>query len=245
MATDNNKSWWKKALFDSEAGGETSQPTQTVSQPTPTTKVNTVRKPSPVFSAPTPTPTVVDDGEVDESYINHLYDFMTKNNFPGPDYYEFANSLDEMTSELAGASEEKIFQMTYKVAYKQNLPVPTLIETAQKYVQLFTQHKKEFDDYLNSESQKTVGVKVDENTKLQKSNDDSSKKIEDLRKQIETMEVQIETNNTKIEENNVFIESESQKLVIKKSKFEKAFNIIITKINDDISKIKQYLTTIK
>jgi len=242
MATEVKKSWWQKALFDSEAGKIETTSTQTVSQARQTTQrvSQSMRKTSftPITVQPQP---VMDNGEIDESYINHLYDFMTKNNFPGPDYFEFANSLDEMTTELEGASEEKIFQMTYKVAYKQNLPVPTLLETAQKYIQLFEQHKKEFDVYLVSESQKTIGSKTDEIIKLEKINNDSITKIGELKKQITLMESQIDTNNSKIEENNSIIEVETEKLNLKKSKFEKAFNIIITKINDDISKIKQYL----
>ena len=238
MATEvKTKSWWQKALFDSESGIQTPQTVQT---PQLTTQRIPVRKtsPTPIMTQPV---TIPDNGEVDESYINHLYDFMTKNNLPGPDYFEFANSLDEMTTELEGASEEKIFQMTYKVAYKQNLPVPTLLETAQKYIQLFEQHKKEFDAYLVSESQKTIGIKTDEIIKLEKINNDSITKIEELKKQISLLESQMDSNNLKIEDDNSTVEVETEKLNLKKSKFEKAFNIIITKINDDISKIKQYL----
>lgn len=247
MATEvKQKSWWQKALFDSDAGKpvedvSNTQPTnQPIQQARPIVKSTTpIRKVTPVVVS---APIITDDGdEIDESYINHLYDFMAKNNFPDKDYFEFANSLDEMTTELDGASEEKIYQMTYKVAYK-DLPVPILIETAQKYLQLFGQHKKEFDDYLVSESQKTIGTKGDESVKLQKTNGDALIKIEELKKQITNLENQIETNNSKIEENNNFIEIETEKLALKKSKFEKAYNVIINKINSDINKIKTYLT---
>ena len=189
-----------------------------------------------------------DDGEVglDESYINHLSEFMEKNNQPGPDYLEFARSLDEMNTEMGdGVTEEKIFQMTYKVGYKQNLPVPKLLETANTYINLFNQHKKEFDGYLDQESQKTVGSRAEENNQLTKANTDAAKKIEELTKQIASLESSVESNNTKIEENNGIIETETNKLTVKKAKFEKAFQFVVGKITDDITKIKQYLSNIK
>jgi len=236
------KSWWQKALFDANSGTNESKPQSTTT--TPSTFPNMKTSTRPIFpSTSTPTP-AVDDGEIDESYINHLYDFMTKNNLPGPDYYEFANSLDEMQTELDGASEEKIFQMTYKVAYKQTLSVEQLLESGKKYIQLFKQHKREFDDYLNSEAQKSIGSTTNDNNQLLSSNQDSNKKIEELKNQLLFLQKQIADNNKKIEENNNFITSETQKLESKKFKFEKAFNVIMTKIEDDINKIKQYLKSI-
>jgi hypothetical protein len=242
MATENGKKpWWQKALYnaDSDSTTESQQVSPSPAKPAkrPVTKIMQSPTPAPVF----PQETSVDNGEVDETYINHLYDFMTKNNLPGPDYYEFANSLDEMTSELAGASEEKIFQMTYKVAYKQNLPVDKLLETAKTYIDLFGKHKKEFEDFLNTESQKTIGAKNTEIANLQKANSDATNQIATLKKQIISLEAQVETNNQKMDEDNSFVESETQKLTIKKSKFQKAFSVIIDKINGDIDKIKQYL----
>lgn len=242
---DNKFGWLKKALYNGEnSTSEVEEPTvqkrPATQAPTPTFK----KKITPV--TPVVTETTNDDVELDESYINHLSDFMEKNNQPGPDYLEFAHSLDEMNSEMGdGVTEEKIFQMTYKVGYKQNLPIQKLLDTASLYITLFNQHKKEFDDFLDSESQKTVGTKVDENDRLTKSNSDALKKIEDLKKQINSLETNIETNNSKIEENSTVIDTETKKLQTKKAKFEKAFGFVVGKINDDIGKIKLYLKDIK
>lgn len=246
-------SWLKNAII--QGGDETTPTEQTTEQPQKkvVTPVTPVKKKITVIPVPATTGTYItteteDDGEVglDESYINHLSDFMEKNNQQGPDYLEFARSLDEMNTEMGdGVTEEKIFQMTYKVGYKQNLPVPKLLDTANLYINLFNQHKKEFDGYLDQESQKTVGSRVDENNSLTKANSDALKKIEDLKKQITSLETSVDTNNAKIEQNNNVIETETNKLTVKKSKFDKAFQFVVGKITDDIEKIKLYLSNIK
>lgn len=239
-----NKNWLKKAFFNNDVE-DTSVSVQTPAQSTPVIATPQIRS-TPVMRVATPAPVQQDTNELDESYINHLFDFMEKNNQAGPDYLEFARSLDEMISEMGdGVSEEKIFQMTYKVGYKQSLPVQKLIETANIYINLFNQHKKEYDVYLNDENQKNVGSRVNENNKLTTANNDSLKKINELKNQIATLEAGINNNNVKIDENNNIIDTETATLESKKIKFDKAFNFVVSKISDDIEKIKKHLTNIK
>lgn len=243
--------WLKNALIKNnesntgDTGTPQPQPQQKTvvnSSPTPKRKVTPISTPTTPINIPVPES---NGDELDEDYLNHLSEFMDKNNQPGPDYLEFANSLDETTSELEGVTEEKIFQMTYKVGYKQSLPVPKLLETAGVYINLFNQHKKEFDDYLTGESQKKVGSKVEENNKLSKTKSDNLKKIEDFTKQIATLESNNDSIDTQMEQNTSVIDTETKILENKKLKFEKAFNFVVGKINDDISKIKLYLSNIK
>ena len=233
--------WLKKALYNPDQ--QTDQPVQQPVQPIRRTSTPTA--PTKV-SVPTPTVTpVINNGELDDQYINHLSDFMEKNNQPGPDYLEFARSLDEMISEMGdGVTEEKIFQMTYKVGYKQNLPVQKLVETANTYIGLFNQHKKEFNTWLDSENQKIVGSKVTENNNLSKMNSESLKKIDELTKQIESLNSSVDTNNVTIEQNNAVIEKETIVLENKKIKFENSFTFVVGKISDDIQKINTYLVNL-
>lgn len=242
-------SWLKNALIQSD---ETTTQSEVVQQPVVSKTTNPIVVPKKRVTQVAPistvsTETVTEDSvELDETYINHLSEFMEKNNQPGPDYLEFARSLDEMNTEMGETTpEEKIFQMTYKVGYKQNLPVPKLLETAQLYINIFSQHKKEFDAYLDDETKKSVGSKIDENSRLTKSNEDALTKIEQIKQQIVNLEQSIELNNQKIEQNNSVIETETTKLNVKKAKFTKAFNFVVGKISDDIEKIKQYLSNIK
>lgn len=228
--------WLKNALIKQEETTnilQTSQTTQTV-QP--------VRRMTPI--TPTAPVAVIDNGELDDQYINHLSDFMTKNNLPGPDYLEFARSLDEMISEMEGASEEKIFKMTYKVGYKQSLPVVKLVETANTYITLFNQHKKEFDGFLDGEHQKTVGTKVDENKKLIGINSDSERKIKELEDQILKLKTTYDSNLDLMSQNEIAIATAVQVLDSKKIKFQNAFNFVVGKVSDDITKINLYLKDI-
>jgi flagellar basal body rod protein FlgB len=245
MGDVNNSSgiggWLKKALYNPT---DVQNPIAQTPIPTPIPK----RMPIPkvvVQQQPQVQQVQIDDGELDTQYINHLSDFMEKNNQAGPDYLEFARSLDEMISEMEGASEEKIFKMTYKVGYRQNLPVTKLVESAGIYISLFNLHKKEFSGYLDSENQKIVGSKVNENNTLTKTNTDSLKKIEELKSQIQSLETTVQTNSVRIEENNTIIDTETANLENRKFKFEKAFSFVVGKINDDIQKIGIFLAEFK
>jgi hypothetical protein len=248
MGDTNNSSsigsWLKKALYNPSAEGTVpTTPTQPVNTPQPVRRTTTPTQ-TQTRVIPTPAP-IIDDGELDTQYINHLSDFMEKNNQPGPDYLEFARSLDEMISEMEGASEEKIFKMTYKVGYRQSLPVTKLVESAGIYISLFNQHKKEFSGYLDSENQKIIGSKVNENNTLTKVNSDSLKKIEELKAQIITLETTVQTNSVRMEENNTIIDTETVNLENRKFKFENAFSFVVGKINGDIQKIGTFLTEFK
>jgi flagellar basal body rod protein FlgB len=109
---------------------------------------------------------------------------------------------------------------------------------------LFNQHKKEFSAWLDSENQKIVGSKVNENNKLSKTNSESLKKIDELTKQIQSLNSSVDTNNVTIEQNNAVIEKETIVLENKKIKFENSFTFVVGKISDDIQKINTYLVNL-
>lgn len=72
------------------------QPGVAVNQPIPM---------APVMVADTDTP--------DQAYLDHLYKFMEEQNIPGPDYFEYANTLHEMGQMASGIPEANLFQLAY------------------------------------------------------------------------------------------------------------------------------------
>jgi hypothetical protein len=240
MGDNGSFGWLKNALIKSAE--ETTTPVQ---QSQPTQTVSPRRMSAPAVSSPVISPSI-NEGELDDQYINHLMDFMVKCNIPGPDYLEFARSLDEMISEMGtDVSESKIYQMTYKVGYKQSLPVVKLVDTANQYISLFNQHKKEFDGYLDAEHQKTIGSKIEENKKLTTANSDAEKKIKELEDQITKLKSTYDSNLDLMDQNEVTITTAAQTLETKKVKFETAFKFVVGKVTEDINKINTYLKDIQ
>lgn len=184
---------------------------------------------------------VVNPNEVDPQYLDHLYKFMEQQNIQGPDYFEYANAIHDMLSMTGDIPEDKVFKLAYAGFKAQNVAPDYLVETAQKYITLFNQHRTEFETFLNQQAQQSVISKQNENNQLIAVNGENQKKIGDLLKQIEDLKTQTAANSKKIDSNTTFIDSESKKLAIKKSKFEVAFNLVVKKISEDIEKIKAYV----
>lgn len=179
--------------------------------------------------------------EVDQQYLDHLFKFMEDNNISGPDYYEFANTLYEMRALDPSITDEKLFQMTFIGFKAQGVGVDTITNTANQYIQLFEKHKHEFETFLNNESQQTVVVREKENVDLNKLNGVNQNKIVEMQTEMDRLRKEIETNNQRVMENSTFIQSEKLKLNSKKLKFENAYNNVVSKLKDDIQKIKTYI----
>lgn len=188
---------------------------------------------APVMVANTETP--------DQAYLDHLYKFMEDQNIPGPDYFEYANTLHEMGQMASGIPEASLFQLAYVGLKAQGVTPQTLVKTASKYIELFAQHKQEFETYLSQEGSAQVTTKTQEIQTLQQANTQSEAKINEITLQIQQLQQQMVVNAQKIAENNTFIQGESQKIITKKVKFEKAYQIVVDKVNGDIQKIQNYV----
>jgi hypothetical protein len=185
---------------------------------------------------------ILNNEDPDQIYLDHLYKFMEDQNIPGPDYFEYANTLHEMSKMAGSVPEANLYQLAYLGLKTQGITPEVLIQTALKYISLFEKHRQEFENYLSQDGSSQVRIKTQENDNLQKNNNDSEIKMNELAQQIKNLQQQMVINAQKIAENNNFIETENQKIVIKKSKFEKAFKIVVDKMNGDIQKIKNYVS---
>ncbi len=196
--------------------------------------VNPVIMPQPVvMNADVETP--------DQAYLDHLYKFMEDQNIPGPDYFEYANTLHEMGQMAGSIPEPSLYQLAYVGLKAQGVTPTVLVQTASKYIDLFEKHKQEFESYLSQEGSAQVNAKTQEIQSLQQANAAAEAKINEITQQIQTLQQQMVLNAQKIAENNTFIQGESQKITIKKTKFEKAYQIVVDKVNGDIQKIQSYV----
>lgn len=191
---------------------------------------------NPVATAP-----VMTDDTPDQAYLDHLYKFMEDQNIPGPDYFEYANTLHEMGQMAGGIPEANLYQLAYVGLKAQGVTPTQLVQTAGKYISMFEKHKLEFENYLSQEGSAQVTAKTNEIQSLEQQNAGAESKINELTQQIQQLQQSMIQNAKRIAENNEFINSESQKLTVKKTKFERAYQIVVDKVNGDINKIQSYV----
>jgi hypothetical protein len=231
----NGKSTWLKSLLIKEDGEKSTQ-NQKTANTTQFPKFNPGMAHQPV----TP-PLVVDTETPDQAYLDHLYRFMEDQNIPGPDYFEYANTLHEM-SQMAGAiPEQNLYQLAYVGLKAQGVTPTALVQTATKYIELFGKHKKEFENYLTQEGSAQVTAKMQENQAIEQRNTAAEVKINELTQQIQALQQQMVSDTQRVIENNTFVQNENQKITIKKIKFEKAYKIVVDKVSGDIQKIQNYI----
>jgi len=249
MATDNNgkkvRSFFKNNPFFSvdENAETTSQAPQAQPQAQPQVNIYKPTAKIPESTFPVPPPVQVDvSGEVEQQYLDHFMKFLEEKNFPGLDYLEFANTLHKMY-EKSGASlaEPNLYQLAFVTFEAQGITADVLVQTAQKYIDLVTAHKKEFEKYQSNDGAKVIQDKTAENDRLTKANASAEQQIAALQQQIQQIQQSTVANSGTIAQNNVLIESETQKLQTKQIKFESAFKVVIAKISGDVEKIKSYL----
>lgn len=239
MSNEKRSGGWLKGLLIKEVP----EPAQNQNQSAPTgTQFQPRFNPSANVVIPQSAPVMVADVDTpDQTYLDHLYKFMEDQNIPGPDYFEYANTLHEM-SQMAGAiPEASLYQLAYVGLKAQGVTPTQLVQTATKYVDLFNKHKQEFENYLSQEGSAQVTAKSQEIKVLEDNNRAAEAKINEITQQIQALQQQMVVNAQKIAENNTYIQNEGQKLTVKKTKFEKAYKIVVDKVNGDIQKIQNYV----
>lgn len=196
---------------------------------------------SPTVNQVVSQPMVIDTGVPDQSYLDHLYKFMEDQNIPGPDYFEYANTLHEMGQMAGGIPEANLYQLAYVGLKAQGVTPTQLVSTAGKYISLFEKHKSEFEAYLSKDGSAQITAKTQEIQTLEQNNKVAEAKLVELTQQIQSIQQQMVANAQKIAENTSSIQNDTQVITGKKIKFEKAYQIVVDKVNGDIQKIQNYV----
>jgi hypothetical protein len=230
------RSFFKNNPFFSVDKKEDEQitPNQTVVDTTPVPQSN--------FPMPPPVQAPDISSDIEREYLDHFMKFMESKNFAGLDYLEFANTLHKMFEKSGSAiPEANLYELAFVSFESQGIGKDIIVNTAKQYIDLITTHKQEFDKFLVTDGSKLLQEKKEENTRLEKSNSDSSLQIAQLQQQIANIQATVVNNTQTIQANIQLIQGEEQKNNTKKHKFENAFNVVISKINGDIQKINTYL----
>lgn len=165
------------------------------------------------------------DTEIDPKVVEHIDKVFSDANIPGPDYFEFMQSLDEMESIIPDETSR------YKAAYiplsKQGLTPEKLLSTAGQYVTILQKELTDFNDAAQRNLDSLVG--------------NSEKEIETLTAQNEELKAQLSKNEIQIQALASSVEADKQKAKHTTYSFNRTCEALLSQINEHIGKIKAYI----
>ncbi|MBD2754225.1 hypothetical protein [Spirosoma validum] len=215
-------------------------PSATVSTGTPpATPVSTPRpaaNPSDAnVSAPSSTPQpVASSGAVDQKFAEHFANVLAQNNPPGPDYFEFRETLRSLTN--LGLPEDKQFQAAWASFKALGGPgdVATLTNTANGYLAALNKDRDAFGKSVEAALAERVGGLQTEQKRLQTENDSLANQLVEIQKQIDA-------NKNRLAAITGDINEQSTKITQNRQNYDTTFAHFTDQIKGDLAKMAQYL----
>jgi len=164
-----------------------------------------------------------------DKYIKHFNEIFDKRNTDGPDYYEFAKSMESL--EAAIPDEATRVNAVYSMLHIQGVDKHKLVETANYYKKVFETDSINFKQAIQ---QKTDTDIVTSENRIK----DLKNSILEFSKQIEQLTMGIVKANSEIEQLSGSIAENSAKIGSNQRNYDCVYQAILSKIDADISKIE-------
>ena len=213
------------AAAGAPAAGNVATGTPVVPRP-PVTPVNA--------ATPSPAPVTPPPGTIDPKFAQHFADVLAQNNPPGPDYFEFRETLRSLSN--LGLTEEKQFQAAWASfkALAGTTDVAVLTNTANQFVAALSKDRDGFGKSVEAAIAERVGGLQNEQKRLQTEN-------ESLAKQLLAIQQQIDVNAARLTAINGEVAEQSAKITQNRQNYETTYAHFTDQIKSDIAKITQYL----
>ncbi len=171
-------------------------------------------------------------GKPDPKFIHKLMEAIEKADLEGFDYLEYKSSLKSLSS--MDMDEETRYKSAMAMAKTMGMNKEKLIATAQHYLDVLEQEKKEFNIALESQKSKRVEGREDQINNMLKSISQKEAKIRQLQKEIEE-------DKKKVEELKSTINKAAAKVQKTTDNFHFAYNVVTSQIKEDMKKMQKYL----
>jgi hypothetical protein len=187
----------------------------------------------PEQQAPVPQPAAPATGAVTDKFMAILSSAIEKGNPPGFDYFEFRQSLQNLSK--MPMDEATRFKSAYAMAQTMGVTQQGLLQSARQYLQVLGAEQSKFNEAHAQQRAKMIGGREDEIKNLDEAIQQKSAQIKQLTQQIEEHRQRSEQVRGEINESTLKIETT-------KADFEATFALVAGQIQDDAAKIQQYLT---
>lgn len=215
--------------------------------PQPTPKADVVSAPAPIpginLNLGTQTPLALGTttlgvmnvtGQLDENLRGLLLQALTDANLASPNYLDFKGSLEKTGAILSGLPEEKIFQTVFSTLSTAGATVPKLDQSAQAYLNILATEQSEFVHSMDTRTAKEITGRQDQIDALQADSEEKTKKIQELTEAIQKNQTDAAT----LQSEKIL---EANKIEVASKNFDVTYQLIVTQINEDLSKIDKYL----
>ncbi|MVM34286.1 hypothetical protein GO755_29920 [Spirosoma sp. HMF4905] len=194
--------------------------------------------PRPVANTPNPGPApaipTATSGSIDSKFAEHFATVLAQNNPPGPDYFEFRETLRSLTN--LGLPEDKQYQAAWASfkALGGSADMAALTNTANQYIAALNKDRDAFGKSVEAALAERVGGLQNEQKRLQTEN-------EALTKQLAEIQKQIDANTNRLSAIGGEVNEQSAKITQNKQNYDTTFVHFTDQIKGDIAKIGQYL----
>lgn len=170
----------------------------------------------------------------DAKFSEHLANVLAQNNPPGPDYFEFSETLRSLAG--LGLAEDKQFQAAW-ASFKAMGGAPevaTLTTTGQHYLAVLAADREAFGKSVAAAIAERVGGLQKEQQQLQADN-------EALARQLAETQQKLAANNDRLAAIGGEVTEQSGRLNQNRQHYETTYAHFTQKIKDNLLKITQYL----
>ena len=197
-------------------------------------------KPAPASSAPVgssaapPSAAPAPTGTVDAKFAEHFAGVLAKNNLPGPDYFEFRETLRSLAS--LGLSEDQQYQAAW-ASFKALGGAPDvarLTSTANQYLAILGKDREAFGQSVEAAIAERVGGLQREQQQLQADS-------EALSRQLAEIQQKLAANATRLAAIGGEVAEQSGRLNQNRQNYEATYGHFTSQIRADLAKIDQYL----
>ena len=217
-----------KNLFIIEEGEGTPQEKPNKSENTTESQKNTPgahRTPSV-----SPLPNV--KGQVQDKFLQVLFDALQSSNQEGFDYLEFKDFLRSLAN--VPMDDSTRFKSAFATAQTMGATKENILVSARQYITILGKEETKFQDALGGQKERNLTGKQQEIKELEKTIQQNEAEIEKLR-------VGIENHRKKIGTLEQEINTASEKLAQTASDFGATYQALLSQIQDDVKNIESHL----
>lgn len=171
-------------------------------------------------------------GQVQDKFLEVLFEALEAKNQDGFDYMEFKEFLRSLAN--VPMDDSTRYKSAYATAQTMGATKEKIISSARHYLEILGQEKAKFQDALSGQKTRNLTGKQDEIKQLEKTIKQNQSEIEKLTKENETHREQIGSLEQEIN-------SASEKLAQTASDFEATYRALLGQIELDVSNIESHL----
>jgi uncharacterized protein (DUF3084 family) len=204
---------------------------ETTAAPTTANEVSTAPDAKQSGTAPTAAqPTV--SGSVSNKFVEILAGALEKNNQEGFDYFEFRQSLINLSK--MSMDEATRYQSAYAMAQTMGVTPAKLVESAKFYLNVLANEQTRFNEAHVQQRAKLIGNREDEAKNLDAMIQQKNEQIKNLTREIAEHQKQSEQIRKEVNDATIKIENT-------KADFEATFSSVVAQLQTDLGKIQEHL----